>query len=434
MAMDATTDAGRMVPEAITKERAEELRVRAAKVFQPRTPIASRDFFAGRWTQIATLADAVGQTGLHVVIYGERGVGKTSMANIAKPLIEVFDEEKEDPPERLIVKTIADSEDTFSTIWKKLFDEITWNDARPSIGLIPNGQKPQPLREAFGLLDTLSVDDVRRTLVRLPGSVFIVDEFDRAAEECSQEFTDLMKALSDLAVDCTVILVGVSDTVDGLIKNHASITRALVQILLPRMESKELREILTKAENALNVLFVEDAATLMVRISQGLPHYTHLVGLHAVRKAVARLSAHVTRSDVFAALKEAVAQAQQSVTEKHSKATHSAHKDALYKQVLLACALTAAHSTDALGYFNPAAVARPLSIVLGRGVEIAAFNHHLSEFCQPKRGEVLERTGQPRAYRFRFHDPLLVPFIFMDAVNSGLISADKLATTLGEDF
>jgi hypothetical protein len=361
-------------------------------------------------------------------------VGKTSMANVIKTIIEVFDKDKEQQPERVIIKANADSGDTFSTIWTKLFDEIIWNDSRPSIGLIPNGQKPKLLREVFGLSDTLSVDDVRRTLARLPGSVFVIDEFDRAAEKCSPQFTDLMKALSDFATDSTVILVGVSDTVDGLIANHASITRALVQILLPRMEPGELKEILLTAEKTLTVKFMDDAANLIVQWSQGLPHYTHLLGLHVVRKAADRLSAHITCSDVFAALREAVAQAQQSVTEKYSKATHSAHKDALYKQVLLACALTAAKSHDALGYFNPGAVASPLSTVLGRDVQIAAFNNHLSEFCQKKRGEVLERTGQPRAYRFRFHDPLLVPYVFMDAVNTGLISDGKLTEMLGEDF
>lgn len=432
--MSSATNGQPKIPESITQERALELKLRAANVFTPRTPIAAREFFAGRWDQITTLADAVGQTGLHVVIYGERGVGKTSMANVVKPLIEVFDEQRQNPPERLIVKANAHSGDSFSTIWTKLFDEILWNDSRPQIGLKPNGRKAQRLRDAFGLPQTLSVDDVRRTLVHIPNSVFTIDEFDRAAEKCSQEFTDLMKALSDFAINCTVILVGVSDTVDGLVKNHASITRTLVQIQLPRMKSGELREIIIKAENALGIRFIDDSAALISHISQGLPHYTHLVGLHSVRKAADRLSAHVKRSDVFAALKEAVSQAEQSVTEKHTKATHSAHKDALYKHVLLGCALTAAKSHDALGYFNPAAVADPLSIVLRRRVEIAAFNSHLSEFCQPKRGEVLERTGQPRAYRFRFKDPLLVPFVFMDAVNTGLISDQRLSETLGEDF
>ena len=169
-------------------------------------------------------------------------------------------------------------------------------------------------------------------------------------------------------------------------------------------------------------------------ISQGLPHYTHLLGLHAVRISAGRLSDQVERDAVFDALKEAVRQAQQTVTEEHTKATRSAHKDALYKHVLLGCALAATHSRDALGYFNPGSVVEPLSKILTRQVPIAAFSHHLSEFCSLKRAEILERTGQPRSYRFRFRDPLLVPYVLMDAMNTELVSRTQLADMLGSEF
>lgn len=261
----------------------------------------------------------------------------------------------------------------------------------------------------------------------MPEAVFIIDEFDRAAVRSAKQFTDLIKALSDFALDCTVILVGVSDTVDELVADHASIGRAMIQILLPRMEPKELREILTNAEKQLNVHFAEDAAKFVVHVSQGLPHYTHLIGLHTVRQASNRRSSEIQRGDVFYALKDAAKQAQQSVTEKYAKAIHSAHKDALYRQVLLACALTAAYNNEPLGYFNPAQVVARLTTVLGRDVQIGTFNNHLSEFCQVKRGQVLERAGQVRAYRYRFRDPLLVPFVLMDAVANGLISDADLS-------
>jgi hypothetical protein len=200
------------------------------------------------------------------------------------------------------------------------------------------------------------------------------------------------------------------------------------------MEIKELRQIIENAEKALSVEFSREASNLIVYISQGLPHYTHLLGLHAVRIAAASYSSQVEKNHVFEALKEAVKQAQQTVTEKYAKATHSAHKEALYKQVLLACAIAAAVSHDALGYFNPGAVVGPLEAILNRNVQIATFSNHLSEFCQPKRGDILERTGQERAYRYRFHDPLLVPFVFMDAITTKIVSTDTLSQMLGARF
>src|SRR5579863_229771 len=208
----------------LSSEEAQKLEVQAAKVFQPRAPISAREFFAGRWNQITTLADAVSQTGLHVVIYGERGVGKTSLANVVKPIIQVFDEtdegfgensngdeQKQKTPNRIVIKTNANAGDNFSSIWEKLFEDLTWVDDTQGIGYQMRTKGRVTLRDAFDLPDVLGVDDVRRVVSRIQGGpVFIVDEFDRAADEASQEFTDLIKGFSDFSVDCTVILVGVS--------------------------------------------------------------------------------------------------------------------------------------------------------------------------------------------------------------------------------
>jgi|SRR5208282_4401194 Cdc6-like AAA superfamily ATPase len=419
----------------ITYEEAKQLSARAAKVFQPRTPITTQELFSGRWNELTTIADAVNQAGLHVVIYGERGVGKTSLANVVSPTIWALD--RRDPerpagtPDRLVIKTVASGEDSFSSIWSKLFRELTWSNNRASAGFLPTQKDRLSIKTAFGLAEKVGVDEVRRVLSNMPGAVFIIDEYDRAAKNTSREFTDLIKALSDLAIDCTVVLIGVSDTIDQLIADHASINRALTQVFLPRMVADDLRKILSTAEQQLGVNFSLEAASIIVHVSQGLPHYTHLVGLNAVRtSALDHFQTYVERDHVFEALKKSVRQAEQSVTNKYVKATHSSHKDALYRHVLLACALTATRHRDALGYFNPAAVIEPLGVVLDRKVTIATFNSHLSEFCQPERGAVFERDGQARSYRFRFSDPLLVPFTFMDAVATGLISNDRLSALL----
>jgi Cdc6-like AAA superfamily ATPase len=375
------------------------LSAQASKVFQPRTPITTKDLFAGRWTELTKVSDAVHQPGLHVVIYGERGVGKTSLANVVRPTIKALDnfgKEGRETKERLVIKSIGNSGDTFSTIWDKLLSEITWPIEEAPVGIAGVPQKQyRTTRDAFSLDSKLNVDAVRRVLSLLPGAVFIVDEFDRTADGTSKEFTDLIKTLSDMSVDCTVILVGVSETVGNLVADHASISRALVQIPLPRMKPNELSVILTNAEKSLEIKFSEDAASLIVHVSQGLPHYTHLIGLHSVRHAaLKRLSKLIERVDVLEALKNAVKEAEQTVAQKHSTATHSSHKDALYRHVLLACALAASKSHDSLGYFNPSDVVNPLAKILGRDVTIATFTNHLGEFSQEKRGSVLEKDGK----------------------------------------
>lgn len=405
----------------------------SGKVFQPRSPITTTELFAGRWNELTNIADAVNQPGLHVVVYGERGVGKTSQANVVSPTIWAIDNQGKDPSEvteRLVIKSVASTSDTFSSIWNKLFDDITWPGTTTGVAGRP---RPISTREFFSLGDTLRIDDVRRVLLRMPGTVFIVDEFDRAKREISKDFTDLIKTLSDLVIDCTIILVGVAETIGNLVADHASINRAIVQIRLERMKTKELQVILQNAEKVLHISFADDAANLIVHVSQGLPHYTHLIGLNAVRALTERFFLdEVTREDVFSALKKAVKLAEQTVTEQYSTATHSAHRDALYRQVLVACALTAAGSHDELGYFNPSSVVTQLTEILNRPVTIATFTNHLVEFCQDKRGSVLERDGQPWGYRYRFRDPFLVPYVFMNAVEGRLLTDDQLVHMLSQ--
>jgi len=54
-------------------------------VFKPTAPINREDLFAGRQPQTRDVVDAVNQQGQHAVLYGERGVGKTSLANMDHP-------------------------------------------------------------------------------------------------------------------------------------------------------------------------------------------------------------------------------------------------------------------------------------------------------------------------------------------------------------
>src|ERR1019366_5111222 len=144
------------VQDMLSFEDGKALSAAAGKVLQPRTPITNRELFAGRWSQLTTVADAVAQPGLHVAIYGERGVGKTSFDNAGLP--------KNAQVERLVVKANANSGDGFSAIWDRLFAEIFWSDNRPAVGIAPQTRNRQTLRQAFSLPSPLSVDDVRRTL------------------------------------------------------------------------------------------------------------------------------------------------------------------------------------------------------------------------------------------------------------------------------
>jgi replication-associated recombination protein RarA len=54
----------------------------AGRSFTPNVPVSENDLFAARIEEVRRVCDAINQRGQHAVVYGERGVGKTSLANI----------------------------------------------------------------------------------------------------------------------------------------------------------------------------------------------------------------------------------------------------------------------------------------------------------------------------------------------------------------
>lgn len=230
--------------------------------------------------------------------------------------------------------------------------------------------------------------------------------------------------LSDQSVPATLVLVGVGETVSSLIHEHESIERALAQVRVPRMSHAELQEIVVGGLAEVEMTAEADARDRIASLSQGLPHYTHLIALYAARHANDDDSDVLRSADVEAGIRESVDNAQETITTTHHRAVMSARADSLYRQVALACALA---RTDELGYFTSGSVRKPMSAIMGRRYEIPAFAKHMNEFCGVGRGPILDKIGTRRNYRFRFRNPLLPPYIIMSGIAQGLINADDAA-------
>jgi Cdc6-like AAA superfamily ATPase len=52
------------------------------QLFTPSTPVTVAELFAGRLDQMMRITDTIAETGRHAIVYGERGVGKTSLMQI----------------------------------------------------------------------------------------------------------------------------------------------------------------------------------------------------------------------------------------------------------------------------------------------------------------------------------------------------------------
>ena len=67
---------------------------RLDKSFTPRRPISLPDLLAGRLDLLYRLLDDIATPSQHVLLYGNRGVGKTSIARVLGVLSQEVDEPK----------------------------------------------------------------------------------------------------------------------------------------------------------------------------------------------------------------------------------------------------------------------------------------------------------------------------------------------------
>ena len=117
----------------LTDEDWEAKAFEAGQLFSPAAPIDEKDLFAGRGIQIEKMLEAVTEKGKHAVLFGERGVGKTSLARVFSGMF------PRTIRRILAVREQVDPSDDFSSIWRKVFKDLHVRaaSAGPEVGHEP---------------------------------------------------------------------------------------------------------------------------------------------------------------------------------------------------------------------------------------------------------------------------------------------------------
>ena len=279
-------------------EQVERLRA-VTESFRPSAPIDRRALFAGRTDQLGDLFATVDQPGQHAVVFGERGVGKTSLVTVAAETLSAADV--------ITARTTCDRTDDFESVWRKALDELLFTTSRPGVGFAAEQRQSRFTGSSF-LGDDPTPHSVKRGLQRLGGDrrlAIFVDEFDRLeVTEARVMFADTIKALSDQLPRVTVVLVGVADNINELVADHVSIERALQLIHMPRMSHAEIAEIVTRGIESARLTIEREALAQIVTAADGLPHYAHLYGQVSAKAALEDLRTKVRVRDVEDALAE----------------------------------------------------------------------------------------------------------------------------------
>lgn len=390
--------------------------------FTPAREVQDIDRFAGRGRELTALSTALQSEGAQLVLYGQRGIGKSSLARVltrlatgdkevvarlpAKPHAE-FDyvpiylacDDSITTIDRLLVRLLTDEAALAPWVPFKVVERHGADEVGGSIGIKIvelSGQSSQSITERAIEIDADIVSTfsnacraVIKSGVAKSGLLLIIDEFDRIRDR--RGIASLLKTLGPEGV--TFALVGVATTVQDLITEHESVARQLADgaVHVESMNDAELREIVDRAMAALDGKYAFEAPAVqwITSIARGHPFYVHLVGKHALLRAISQGTNAVTEQIARDALADIALKGSAPIQEALYKTAigHSYVREVVLKR-FAAQPQDEIHTTELY-----AGVSKELSIDSG------AVSVYVGQLASAKYGAVLTKS-RDRYYRF----------------------------------
>lgn len=276
--------------------RANPLRARMRSAFTPSQPVSDLRMFAGRQDLLRSIIRAIETQHLHVVLYGDRGIGKTSTLHVLTELA---------IRAGYLVRYASSGENSdFDEIFRSVLSEVPLlyhSDFDPATG------QSEGSSTFSSMLPTtpLTVADVTRIMGKLTGTrlLVILDEFDRCASTSfRRSMAELIKNLSDRSLPVQIVIGGVAANLSELLEYLPSIRRNVIGLPMPSMTPDELREIVQIGSALSGLPYAPDAIALIAESANGSPYLGSLLGQHAGVAALDRRGGTVERADVGTAI------------------------------------------------------------------------------------------------------------------------------------
>lgn len=255
-----------------------------SEVVSPSRPIRSIQYLKGREPELDTIDRALFAPGRHVFIYGDRGVGKSSLAATAAYQYQsaesepIFVSGSIDDTFKTVVANIANNalgRSRVEAVKQNTNSSIEWRGLKWGAGIeistIDIASQIQSVGDAVELLKQVANQHSDKPIV-------VLDEFDTISDQNERnKFAALLKQLGDQSVNLKFIFTGIGSTLDELLGAHQSAYRQLETVELPRLGWEARREIVVSAAEAFDLSVDDNINWRIAAVSDGYPYYVHLI-------------------------------------------------------------------------------------------------------------------------------------------------------------
>jgi hypothetical protein len=367
--------------------------------------------FFGRQPEVQRLIESILTPGQHGVLFGDRGVGKSSLANVASELL------FKDLLGGTYIHIRCDSQTRFHSIGQTLADHLGFNNdgySRTTSNQYggDGGVSLPGIKAGLTTAHTSSTTWSRegsqwtpRTLAAAVGDsegLLVIDEFDALVNPADRQMVaEVIKHLSDADAALKLLVVGIATSCSDLMAGHPSVQRCVREVALGRMTDGEIREIIEGNAGKLQLSFPNAVVDEIVRLSTGYPHFAHLLGLKCAEEAIGEGRTKIREDDLPRAIHAAVNDAEQSLRTAYANATRSYSTD-MYAQIVAAAA-----DLDGVE-FNAAALRAQVSARAGRTIDQQALNNYFQRLVGEDDQHILRREAKGV---YRFTDPRMKSFV-----------------------
>lgn len=405
-------------------------------VFTPgQIPIRPTNVYASRGEAEQLFRKSIAR-GMIPVIYGEYGVGKTSMArHVAR---------EAEAQNRLVnIESVADKtlQDVFSRCLEKLGYAVTTKRVEGSANANTHEQSGQAEASAGWIkaivasrrsqTATATQQTEEQFVVTTPtdskiieicdqaGVVLLLDELHRANAEFNADLSKFLKSFGNASCRTfRIVLLGTSSDASRLVASDPGIDRLLQEVHLKAMTPSESEYVITKGMTDLAISVSLEVNNRLVRTCVGSPSILQYLALETAEAAFKRDPRSAQMEDVESALLAFVETKEARLNKSYVAAIESVGEVRYRKRVLRAMA----ECEDE--YVTMEMIRTRVSAVLGRDIASTALSGPLRSLKEEQFGSVLSDVERPdgagRLTNYTtFRDPALKAFIRLQVLREG---------------